>query len=314
MVRPGTAPTGVRTGHTRSSPPGWVRCRQGPPGRRQRESGTQGARWPSRGRARAPVRRRTPAVTSASAVGGDGVGARFTVHRGGYVTGVRFYKGSGTPAPTWVACGRRQGALLAATTFTGESASGGSRRLLLARCGGGGDRRTRSATHAPNGRYAVTTGFFSSSSCQRIPLTATRGVYRYGGGGVFPTSTHTPAELLGGRHCSQDAAGADTSRRRSCRGADGRGDRGAGGLAGLGHVRRGDRARLLGLGGPAGRFGRRRGDGVERGDPDVDVHPSPALATSTPYTVTISGVADAAGQHRWTGGPGRSPRRRPPSR
>ena len=149
----------------------------------------------------------TPANPAENDTDAVELGVKFRADQAGFITGIRFYKGTGnTGAHTgslWSAAGAR----LATVTFTGETATGWQQALfaspvavtanttlhgLLLRAGRP-VRRRRRATSRPRA---------STNS----PLTALangvdggNGVYRYGSGGGFPSSTLPVDQLLGRR-------------------------------------------------------------------------------------------------------------------
>ena len=118
------------------------------------------------------------------------LGVKFSSSVNGYVTGVRFYKGGTANRGThtgslWSA----SGSLLASATFTSETASGWQKVAFASPVAVTAGTTYVASYLAPQGRYAGDDGFFSSPFVNS-PLTATGSVYRYGSGGVFPTSTY----------------------------------------------------------------------------------------------------------------------------
>ena len=117
------------------------------------------------------------------------LGVRFSSSVSGFVTGVRFYKGGAANGGTHTgSLWSSSGSLLATATFTGESASGWQTVLFSSPVAVTAGTTYVASYLAPQGRYAGDNGFFSSAFVNS-PLTATAGVYRYGSGGVLPTST-----------------------------------------------------------------------------------------------------------------------------
>ncbi|MFC6934372.1 DUF4082 domain-containing protein [Actinomadura yumaensis] len=128
---------------------------------------------------------------------GTEVGVKFTASTGGWVTGVRFYKGPGnTGTHTGTLWRQSDGAKLATTTFTGETAGGWQQASF-----GTAVQVQPGATYvvsyyAPNGHYAADAQYFARSPLVNPPLTAPQtspeapnGVYRSGSPG-FPSSTY----------------------------------------------------------------------------------------------------------------------------
>ncbi|WP_239310935.1 DUF4082 domain-containing protein [Frankia sp. Cj3] len=136
---------------------------------------------------------KTPAVTDTTALE---LGVRFTADVDGWVTGVRFYKGSGNTGTHTGTLWSATGTQLATATFTGESASGWQQVTFAQPV-----QITRNTAYvasywAPAGHYAADAGFFEVSAADAVPLHAAKdsgsapnGVYRAGGTG-FPTSTY----------------------------------------------------------------------------------------------------------------------------
>jgi hypothetical protein len=135
-------------------------------------------------------------VTSAD---GDAVelGVKFRAAVDGVITGVRFYKGS--TANTGPHIGRiwsSAGVELAVATFHDETASGWQEVSFSEPLPVTAGTTYVASYFAPAGRYAVDNGGLSSA-VTRGPLSALadgteggNGVYRYGSGGVLPTSTY----------------------------------------------------------------------------------------------------------------------------
>jgi hypothetical protein len=136
----------------------------------------------------------TPASASAADQSDMELGVRFTSQVNGWVTGVRFYKGSlntGTHVGTlW----SNSGTKLATGTFTGESATGWQNLQFQNAVPITANTSYVVSYRAPNGGYASTAGYFSGFDAKQLPLIAARtsdsapnGVYA--GGGSFPTQT-----------------------------------------------------------------------------------------------------------------------------
>jgi hypothetical protein len=124
------------------------------------------------------------------------VGVKFRSDVAGQVTGVRFYKSPNSTGShvghLWSASGQ----LLATVTFTNETASGWQQALFSTPVSISANTTYVVSYYAPNGRYGFTQGGFASSGRDAAPLHALRngvdglnGVYRYGAGGGFPTSS-----------------------------------------------------------------------------------------------------------------------------
>ncbi len=140
----------------------------------------------------------TPAATPANAAANDGqpieVGVKFRSEIDGFVTAVRFYKGT---ANTGVHVGHlwsASGALLAEATFTNESVSGLQEVALAQPVAITANTTYVASYHADSGFFAIDSGFFSANGVDAAPLHALQagtdgpnGVFRYGPSG-FPSA------------------------------------------------------------------------------------------------------------------------------
>jgi len=135
-----------------------------------------------------------PSVASASDSKAAELGVRFQAASAGYVSGIRFYKGSlntGTHTGSlWSADGTR----LATATFTNESSSGWQEVRFASPVAIEANTTYVASYFAPRGRYAFDANYFEASGVSNGKLTvrATRegggGTFVYGGG--FPTDTY----------------------------------------------------------------------------------------------------------------------------
>jgi methionine-rich copper-binding protein CopC len=136
----------------------------------------------------------TPATPSAADGSGIEVGVKFRSAIGGYIVGVRFYKG---PSNTGTHIGRlwsATGSLLGTVTFTNETATGWQRANFANPIAIAANTTYVISYHAPNGGYAFTGSYFTAefSGGHLTALADTsggNGVYRYGAGGAFPTDS-----------------------------------------------------------------------------------------------------------------------------
>jgi hypothetical protein len=139
----------------------------------------------------------TPATVTDSDPNAVELGLKFRTDVSGLVTGVRFYKG---PSNTGTHVGHlwtSTGTLLGTVTFSGESGSGWQEAGLASPVPIDANTTYVVSYYAPNGHYSVDEGYFSSAGRDAGPLHALadgfdggNGVYRYGTGGGFPTSTY----------------------------------------------------------------------------------------------------------------------------
>ncbi|MET1081621.1 MAG: DUF4082 domain-containing protein, partial [Burkholderiales bacterium] len=139
----------------------------------------------------------TPTVASTSDTGAVNLGVKFRSDVSGFITGIRFYKGS---ANTGTHVGRlwsSTGQQLATATFSNETASGWQQVNFATPVAITANTVYVASYHAPNGRYAINTSYFASSGQDRPPLHALQngvsggnGVYVYGASPAFPSSTY----------------------------------------------------------------------------------------------------------------------------
>ncbi|EWS99586.1 hypothetical protein N865_01350, partial [Intrasporangium oryzae NRRL B-24470] len=138
----------------------------------------------------------TPKVENQSDTKSVELGMRFRANRDGKVTAVKFYKGSLNTGrhevSVWTSDGNRVGAGVAIN----ETASGWQTVRLAQPVPISANTTYIVSYHAPNGRYSVTSSFFTSAF-SRGPLSApantssaTNGVYLYGSTPAMPTSTY----------------------------------------------------------------------------------------------------------------------------
>ncbi|PZG16324.1 hypothetical protein C1I95_17935 [Micromonospora craterilacus] len=141
---------------------------------------------------------KTPAVDEASAVE---LGVRFTPQTDGYVTGVRFYKGTGNTGTHLGRLWTNSGELLANGTFTGETATGWQTLTFATPVPVTEGQSYVASYFAPSGKYAADNWVFTRDWTSG-PLTAARsaagagngnGLFRYGGSGGFPNESYGAA-------------------------------------------------------------------------------------------------------------------------
>ncbi|TDD70140.1 DUF4082 domain-containing protein [Actinomadura rubrisoli] len=123
-------------------------------------------------------------------------GVKFTSTVSGWVTGVRFYKGTGNTGTHTGTLWKNDGTRLATTTFTNETASGWQTATFPSAVQVDAGTTYVVSYFAPNGHYSSDGNFFSLNAHVRPPLTAPKaepdagnGVYRAGSSG-FPNSTY----------------------------------------------------------------------------------------------------------------------------
>ncbi|HLZ39273.1 MAG TPA: DUF4082 domain-containing protein [Mycobacteriales bacterium] len=128
------------------------------------------------------------------------LGVKFRAAGDGFVTGVRFYKGTANTGAhvgnLWTADGK----LLARATFDSETASGWQQVSFAAPVAVRAGATYVASYFAPYGRYAANSGFFTQGSVSRGLLTALgdgvdgpNGVYSYARSTAFPASSYRGA-------------------------------------------------------------------------------------------------------------------------
>ncbi|MEU4445513.1 N,N-dimethylformamidase beta subunit family domain-containing protein [Actinosynnema sp. NPDC050801] len=124
-----------------------------------------------------------------------GTKARFTGE--GEVLGVRFYKGPGNTGTHTGSLWSSTGLLLATGTFGNETSSGWQTLTFASPVVVQANTTYIVSYYAPNGGYAVSGGYFQGQGASygaiRAPANGTdgpNGLYRYGAGGGFPTSSY----------------------------------------------------------------------------------------------------------------------------
>jgi YVTN family beta-propeller protein len=125
------------------------------------------------------------------------LGVKFTSTQAGFITGIRFYKGSGNTGTHIGALWSSTGTLLAQATFTNETATGWQQVNFAAPVAITANTTYVASYLAPNGGYALNGGFFASTGVTNAMLSAPatgvvagNGVYRYGAGNLFPNATY----------------------------------------------------------------------------------------------------------------------------
>src|SRR5438876_6163920 len=123
------------------------------------------------------------------------VGVRFRSTLAGYITGLRFYKGSANTGTHLGNLWTSTGTLLASATFSGESGSGWQQVNLPSPVAVTANTTYIASYHTDVGGYAKDANYFVTAGVDNTPLRALRdgedgpnGVYQYGLTG-FPTQT-----------------------------------------------------------------------------------------------------------------------------
>jgi len=139
----------------------------------------------------------TPANPSQNDSRAVEVGVKFSSSVAGYITGIRFYKGSGNTGTHVGHLWTSTGTLLASATFTNETTSGWQQVNFNTPVAITAGTTYIASYFAPMGHYADDQNYFASSGVTNGPLTAPstsaaggNGVYLYGAGGGFPLDTY----------------------------------------------------------------------------------------------------------------------------
>ncbi|MEY9926169.1 hypothetical protein ABH926_000791 [Catenulispora sp. GP43] len=130
----------------------------------------------------------TPAVADSNDPNSVELGVRFAPAVNGTVTGIRFYKGaSNTGTHTGTLWNSSTETAMATGTFTDETADGWQTMTFSTPVAVTAGTTYVASYHAPAGKYAYTTGYFSYTH-QNYPLTApaSNGTYGYGSSPTFP--------------------------------------------------------------------------------------------------------------------------------
>jgi hypothetical protein len=157
----------------------------------------------------------TPSVTATNDPKAGELGMKFVASVGGTITGLRYYKSAQDPGTHTGSLWSSTGTRLATATFTNETASGWQ-TVIFAQPIALSAGTTYVASYHSNGRYAVTSNYFTSSRTNG-PLTAPssatsggNGVYTYGANSLFPTKSHNASnywvDVLFERSITQNAA------------------------------------------------------------------------------------------------------------
>jgi Domain of unknown function (DUF4082)/Bacterial Ig-like domain/Bacterial Ig domain len=138
----------------------------------------------------------TPTSPSSSDTNAVELGVKFRTDLNGFITGVRFYKGTGNTGTHIGNLWTTSGQLLATATFSGESATGWQQVNFASPVAVTANTVYVASYFAPNGRYAGDNSFFASSGVSNPPVyllqngvSGGNGVYQYGASSSFPSST-----------------------------------------------------------------------------------------------------------------------------
>ncbi|WP_433240080.1 DUF4082 domain-containing protein [Streptosporangium sp. CA-135522] len=140
-----------------------------------------------------------PAVTSANDPSSVEVGVKFRVAKTGFITGIRFYKGTQNTGTHTGNLWTTSGQLLASATFTSETASGWQQVDFAVPVAISANTTYVASYFTPSGNYAVNSSYFTAdftNGALTAPASSTsggNGVYRYGATSGFPNKTFQAA-------------------------------------------------------------------------------------------------------------------------
>jgi Domain of unknown function (DUF4082)/Bacterial Ig-like domain/Bacterial Ig domain len=137
-----------------------------------------------------------PANPSVNDPGAVELGVKFRTDLNGFITGVRFYKGTNNTGTHIGNLWTTGGQLLATATFSGETASGWQQVNFASPVAVTANAVYVASYFAPNGNYAGDNNFFASTGVSNSPVNLLQngvsggnGVYQYGTTSSFPAST-----------------------------------------------------------------------------------------------------------------------------
>jgi len=138
----------------------------------------------------------TPAVAADPDTSAIELGVKFRAAANGFITGIRFYKGSGNTGTHTGTLWSSTGQQLARATFTNETATGWQQVAFATPVAITANTTYVASYFAPVGRYSVSEQYFATAGTTNGPLYALRdgesgpnGVYRYSASSAFPNQT-----------------------------------------------------------------------------------------------------------------------------
>lgn len=138
-----------------------------------------------------------PGIASDSDGAAVELGMKFRSDVAGKVDAIRFYKGAQNTGTHVGHLWNSIGTQLATVTLTGETASGWQQATLSTPVDIAANTTYIVSYYAPVGHYAGDNNYFATQGVDNAPLHAlangvdgANGLYRYGSGGGFPTSTY----------------------------------------------------------------------------------------------------------------------------
>ncbi|WP_298234743.1 DUF4082 domain-containing protein, partial [uncultured Azohydromonas sp.] len=142
----------------------------------------------------------TPTNASVSDTSAVELGVKFRVDVDGFITGVRFYKGTGNTGTHIGNLWSLDGTRLATAPFTSETATGWQQVNFATPVPVSANTVYVASYYAPNGRYAGDSQFFSTKGVDNAPVhllqngvNGGNGVFAYGSSSSFPSETYQAA-------------------------------------------------------------------------------------------------------------------------
>ncbi|WP_407180092.1 DUF4082 domain-containing protein [Bradyrhizobium sp. STM 3562] len=130
----------------------------------------------------------TPSQVNSNDSSAVELGVKFTASTSGYITGIRFYKGSANTGPHIADLWSSTGTLLATANFTNETASGWQEINFANPVFVTAGTTYVASYHTASGNYSDSPNYFANPVVNG-ELTGTNGVYAYGTNQIFPTNS-----------------------------------------------------------------------------------------------------------------------------
>ncbi len=231
------------------------------------------------------------------------LGVKFRSDTAGYVSGVRFYKGTGNTGTHTGSLWNAGGTRLATATFSGESATGWQQVTFSAPVAVAANTTYIASYFAPNGHYGVTGQAFAAAGVDNAPLHALRagvdggnGVYKYAATSAFPDASYLNTNYWVDVLFTSTPPPADTTPPTVSSVAPTAGSTGvATGVTPSATFSEAVQSSTIGFALAIGSTPVAGSAAYNASTNTSTFTPSAALATSTTYTATISGVKDTAG-------------------
>ncbi|MBB4967152.1 DUF4082 domain-containing protein [Saccharothrix violaceirubra] len=140
-----------------------------------------------------------PTVEAADDSGSYELGVRFTPSVSGFVTGVKFHKGTGNSGTHTGTIWNLDGQALKTGTFSGESATGWQTLTFATPLAVTANTTYVASYTAPNGHYSVNHGYFANNTVTSPPLTSPAAV-EGAGNGLYSVGPGYPTNSYQGNH------------------------------------------------------------------------------------------------------------------